>query len=109
MRGDADDNDWAADRLDDHESKLMWALWTPLLGRKPITRQQVEEVHELARSIHDRRMAATYVSPDSSAPTEMLPHNVVSVQDARQLVDAARARLAIERGVDTSRLGETRT
>jgi len=95
--GEHTDDTWAQKRLDDHEAKLMWALWTPLFGQGSLTQRQLEERRDLARHIHATRLRAAYVSFDDDGLAE--PSEVVDASQAEALVAFARSRLELERGV----------
>ena len=61
-------------RLDDHVFKLFWALWTPIFARGNVSKEEFEGLRGMARSMHDDRLAAIYVSPErpegGEAPAE---------------------------------------
>jgi AbiV family abortive infection protein len=50
-------------RLDDHVFKLFWALWTPGLVRGNVSKEEFEKLRAMARTMHEDRLAAMYVSP----------------------------------------------
>ena len=45
-------------RLDDHVFKLFWALWTPNFARGKVSKDDIESLRGMARSMHDDRLAA---------------------------------------------------
>jgi AbiV family abortive infection protein len=99
---EAGDTDWATKRLDDHEAKLLWALWTPAFGSGAITQQQIEQARELARLIHATRLQAAYVDTAPDADPDLVPSKVIDLDKARWLVGLARARLRLEGPADAS-------
>ena len=84
------DTDWATKRLDDHQAKLLWALWTPALGSGAITQQQIEQARELAQLIHATRLEAAYVDAAPEADPDLVPSKVIDFDKARWLVKLAR-------------------
>ena len=84
-------------RLDDHVFKLFWALWTPSFARGNVSKEEIESLRGMAKSIHDDRLAAMYVSPDLPESGELLQN--VSEERARAMIGLAEARL----GMETSR------
>jgi AbiV family abortive infection protein len=60
-------------RLDDHVFKLFWALWTPNFARGKVSKDEIESLRGMVRTMHDDRLAALYVSSDHtewSSPAE---------------------------------------
>src|ERR1700722_8035206 len=51
-------------RLDDHVFKLFWALWTPSFARGKVSKDEIESLRGMVRTMHDDRLAALYVSSD---------------------------------------------
>lgn len=49
---------------DDHEKKLFFAIWSPSFGREKFSKKQLQEKHELARNLHERRLHYLYVEPE---------------------------------------------
>lgn len=84
-------------RLDDHVFKLFWALWTPSFARGNVSKEEIESLRGMAKSIHDDRLAAMYVSPDLPESGKLLQN--VSEERARAMIGLAEARL----GMETSR------
>jgi AbiV family abortive infection protein len=100
-----DDPVFIDNRLDDHIFKLFWALWTPSFARGKVSKEEFESLSGMARSMHDDRLAALYVSPDCPAGGEALQK--VSEERARAIVELTEARLGMEasrdwQGIDLS-------
>ena|ERR1022692_118747 len=51
-----------SDWIDDHERKLFWAIWSPKLD-KEAPWQGIQQVMDIARHIHETRLATLYVDP----------------------------------------------
>jgi AbiV family abortive infection protein len=85
-------------RLDDHVFKLFWALWTPNFARGKVSKDDFESLRGMARSMHDDRLAALYVSPDHTGAGEALQN--VSEERARMMIGLAQARLSMESSRD---------
>jgi AbiV family abortive infection protein len=80
-------------RLDDHSFKLFWALWAPNLTRGNVSKDEFEKLRGMARTLHEERLDAMYVSFD---PTEATALREVSETRARAVLDLAEARLGME-------------
>jgi len=83
---------WLAKHSDDHQKKLFWAIWTPMLGNKVITGKDFEESKELSISIHNKRINAQYsdegnLTRDSVSPAEV--KNLIQLADARIKIEEA--------------------
>jgi AbiV family abortive infection protein len=85
-------------RLGDHVFKLFWALWTPNFARGSVSKEEFESLRGMAKSIHDDRLAAMYVSPDCSEGGEALRN--ISEERARTMIELAEARLGMESSRD---------
>jgi AbiV family abortive infection protein len=81
-------------RLDDHIFKLFWALWTPSFARGNVSREELENLHGLAKGMHSERLSALYVSPDPIEGSELLQN--ISEERARTMIRLAEARLGME-------------
>jgi hypothetical protein len=81
-------------RLDDHVFKLFWALWTPSFTRGNVSKEEFESLRGMAKSMHDDRLAAMYVSPDRPEGGELLL--TVNEERARTILGLAEARLGME-------------
>jgi AbiV family abortive infection protein len=85
-------------RVEDHIFKLFWALWTPSFARGRVEQKEFEGLRGLARSMHDERLAAMYVSPDTTETG--VPLQKVTTDRAQKIIDLAEARLDMERSRD---------
>ncbi|HEY8271434.1 MAG TPA: AbiV family abortive infection protein [Pseudobdellovibrionaceae bacterium] len=81
---------WLAKHEDDHQKKLFWAIWTPMLGNKVITGKDFVESKELASSIHNKRLRAQY--SDDGHSTQL----AVNPEEVRNLIQFTDARIKIE-------------
>jgi AbiV family abortive infection protein len=79
-----------ADWIEDHERKLFWALWLPRFGSRTMSVEEFRSFQEIARKIHDLRLATLYVSPETLGVE-------VTDRDVRSLIDLTAARLEMER------------
>ncbi|WP_341896065.1 AbiV family abortive infection protein [Ferrovibrio terrae] len=86
---------WADRKLDDHEWKLSWAIWTPAIGGGKTTPQALENARNLARTIHHRRQAGMYFEADGNSNFRE-PSEIVTKEHTEQLMDFVRARLVLE-------------
>jgi AbiV family abortive infection protein len=78
---------------DDHVRKLFWALWGPSFGKEQITAKQIESFSDLAQQIHETRKASLYYGGVETTP----PREVISDEEARNLVGVATARVEMAR------------
>ena len=85
-------------RLDDHIFKLFWALWTPNFARGKVSKDDIESLGGMARSMHNDRLAALYVLPDHTEKGEALQS--ISEERARTMTGLAEARLGMESSRD---------
>lgn len=83
---------WAAKHAEDHQKKLFWAIWTPMLGNQIITGKEMEEAKQLSISIHSKRIKSQY-SDEGNAPRE-----AVSSEEVHQLIEFTEARIRLEEG-----------
>lgn len=76
---------------EDHVKKLFWSLWTMFFGRDPELVKQFRDFQDSARTIHERRLAATYVNPNSATP--LLE---ISAVEANKIFELADFRTTVE-------------
>jgi len=81
---------WISKHSDDHQKKLFWAIWTPMLGNQVITGQAMEEAKELSISVHSKRIKAQYSDEGNSTL------NAVSAKEVRNLIEFTEARIGLE-------------
>jgi AbiV family abortive infection protein len=94
------DTAWIDKRLDDHVSKLMWAVWAPGLSGGKIDPNAFEEARQFAESTHARRIAGLYVDyaeDGTSAP----PREAVRLEHATSFLNFAKAALELEQAKGT--------
>jgi AbiV family abortive infection protein len=85
-------------RLDDHVFKLFWALWTPNFARGKVSKDEIESLRGMVRTMHDDRLAALYVSSDHTENGQVLQR--ISEERARTVIGLAEARLDMESSRD---------
>jgi AbiV family abortive infection protein len=79
------------DWLEDHERKLFWAIWLPVLDVNPDWRT-IPECMELAKEMHIKRLHSLYFHPSfPEAQRQITP------DETRRLIDLATVRLDMER------------
>ncbi len=79
------------DWLEDHERKLFWAVWLPLLDAKPDWRT-IPECMEFAKEMHIKRLHSLYFHPDFPDAQQK-----TTADDASKLIGLAEVRLDMER------------
>jgi AbiV family abortive infection protein len=80
-----------SDWIDDHERKLFWALWSPRID-KEAPWQGIQQATDLARQIHETRLATLYVDPkDLDARTR------ITSTELQALLNLTEAHLGMER------------
>ncbi len=82
--------------LDDHVKKLFWAIFTPFIEQKRVTKEDFESYRGFAKNIHERRLESLYTNPHRP----LLPENRVSDDEADSLAKFAESRLNLEKGYD---------
>jgi AbiV family abortive infection protein len=80
------------DWIDDHQRKLFWALYIPTFGKEQITVEQIYGFQDLARGIHEMRLATLYVNPSDPGAQES-----VSDDDLERLLSLTEARINMEK------------
>jgi AbiV family abortive infection protein len=79
------------DWIEDHERKLFWALWSPRFDKKNPW-QDIQKAMNLAKHIHEVRLATLYVDPaDPDARTGILH------EELENLIGLTEARLGMEK------------
>lgn len=96
---------WIDKRLDDHEAKLFWALWTPGFGRNAVSREEIENARGLARQIHANRLQGIYVSTQPGTDGLQMPGDLITEDQARNLLGLTSTRIEMEKTIDLSTAG----
>lgn len=99
------DSQSRAVKLDDHVSKLTWAIWYPKMLDGQIDPKKFEEAGEFARRLHAKRIDGLYVNHDQMVGDDLPPSRAVSVADVQIILEMAREGLRIEKSRDPSQLG----
>jgi len=84
---------WFDKQLDDHIKKLFWALWGPMLRRRP-DMKEIEALRGLASTIHENRLRGLYVP--STAVGFIAPRDAVSKESLDGLMNLVEARIGME-------------
>ena len=84
--------------VDDHVKKLFWAIFTPFVEQKRLTKEDFESYRGLAKDIHERRLESLYTNPQ----IPVLPKDRVAEEEADNLIRFAESRLILEKGYDIS-------
>ncbi|HEU0160982.1 MAG TPA: AbiV family abortive infection protein [Rhizomicrobium sp.] len=83
---------WPEKHAQDHVHKLFWCFFGPSFY-ETLTRKALEDMRQLARTIHDKRKGGLYVESDEDGVHE--PHDAITPDDAQALVSLAEARLSL--------------
>jgi AbiV family abortive infection protein len=94
--GDLSNSDTAPKKLDDHVWKLNWAIWSYAMGGGKLEAAELERSRELARSLHEERIAALYVDHTAEPANSMPPRRRISRKRATAVIALAKARIEIE-------------
>lgn len=89
------DESWFEKRLEDHEFKLFWALWAPLMNGKSVDPSTFESTRRFSEQIHARRLAGLYVDWGTGEQDAISPKSAVSLGQAKSLLDLAAANLEL--------------
>ena len=84
--------------VDDHVKKLFWAIFTPFVEQKRLTKDDIESNRGLAKDIHERRLESLYTNPQMP----LRPEDRIEEEEADNLVRLAESRLSLEKEYDIS-------
>ncbi len=87
-----DSSAWVEGHADDHEKKLFWALWSFRFTDPKALVRDLREHLDLAKVLHEKRLAALYVSLN---PKDPAPEAVVGADEATGLLGLTEARLRV--------------
>lgn len=87
---------------EDHVKKIFWALWSGTFGKDLICKEQIERYTGIANLIHSKRMQGLYVS--TNIPTSMNPKDLVSEEDANNLLKLVELTLGEKRNFELASL-----
>jgi AbiV family abortive infection protein len=82
---------WPSKHSQDHVQKLFWAFFGANFLLRQLTKESIEEMRTVARSIHARRLAGLYV--ESGAEGLALPNDAVSDEECDGLISLVGSRL----------------
>lgn len=81
------------DWIDDHERKLFWAIWSPRFDTQTPW-QGIQEAMNLAKQIHDMRLATLYVDPRDPEARTRIPdeqlNNLIGFTNLRLEMEKAK-------------------
>lgn len=89
---------WPVKHRQDHVQKLFWAFFGAAFGRQVLTREQLEEMRDLARFIHETRMVGLYAEDQDG--NVQVPRDAIPPAQAENLINIATARLGMARSID---------
>lgn len=84
---------WPKKHEQSHVKKLFWCFFGGQFLRGQLTKENLDGINELAQHIHDTRKLGLYV--DSTEDGLSIPSDNISEDDARKLIQLARARLRV--------------
>lgn len=79
--------------IDDHVKKLFWAIFTPFLEQKRLTKADFESYRGFAKDLHGRRLESLYTDPHEP----LLPQDRVEDEEADSVMKLAESRINIEK------------
>lgn len=79
--------------LDDHIKKIFWALWSELLSKNKITKEEIDQIKHLATNLHEKRLLYLYADPKTLTD----PKDKIGKDEAGNLIKLTRARLELEK------------
>lgn len=80
-------------QLQNHVDKLFWCFFAGTFGREKLTKEHLESTKQLARVLHEKRLAALYV--DRSKTDLNIPSEAVTREESDNLIKLAEARLGM--------------
>src|ERR1043165_4480245 len=78
--------------MENHVKKLFWGLWGPLFSPDIPVSQEITELQDFARTLHDQRLSAMYVDPRLGALEEQTQ---IGSERAAQLIKLVALRLEL--------------
>lgn len=82
--------------IDDHVKKLFWAIFSPFIEQKQLTKEFFESNKNFARDIHERRKESLYTNPQNP----ILPQDRMTEEEANSLVRLCETRIEMEKGIE---------
>lgn len=86
--------DRITNQLDDHVSKLVWAMWVPGSPVESMTPKRFREVQQFAVSAHFRRQSGLYVDFEDQGDAPA-PKDAIDVNHSKSVFEFAKALLEI--------------
>jgi AbiV family abortive infection protein len=77
--------------LDDHIKKIFWAIWGPTFMEEKITKQQLDDIKNIASKLHSRRLEVLYTEQSDSGKLS----EKITDEEAIKYLDFAKARLEL--------------
>jgi AbiV family abortive infection protein len=84
---------WMQKHTLEHQKKLFWCFFGPILFADEITKERLEGITELANRLHTERLSALYVG--YSGDDLNIPSETISAEYCAAVIDAAAAQLAL--------------
>ncbi len=88
-----DDSLYVDRQLQNHVDKLFWCFFSGSFGREKMTREHLDSTKDLARVLHEKRLAGLYV--DHTDSNLNVPAQAVSRDECDNLIRLAEARLGM--------------
>lgn len=77
----------------DHEKKLFWALCAGLfMSGRQVTRQELEEYSQMAKTLHDRRLETLYINPTNP----LLPVDKIEQKEVDLIISFVRVKIEMQ-------------
>jgi AbiV family abortive infection protein len=80
---------------DDHIKKIFWAFWGEIFGHEVITKDQIESLFGLAKSIHGKRLKGLYFDPTKEIPSS--PRDEITNDETMNLINIVTAKIEMTR------------
>jgi len=96
------EDDLVPPTFDEHIKKLFWGIWGVSFNKDTVSAKEIESCRGLARKLHERRLIAVYVNPNSDKP----PRDIISKKEADDIVKMVEARINLEENTKISKPSE---
>ena len=88
--------------IDDHVKKLFWAIFSPFIETKRLTKEDFEVNNRFAKDIHERRKESLYTNPYNP----LLPQDRMTEEEANNFVSLCDKRIEMEMSVEIADVPE---
>ena len=96
------DNTEITYRIDDHKKNIFWAIYSPFIENKRLTKEDFEISKRLAKDIHERRKESLYTNPYNP----LLPQDRMTEEESDNLVRLCDIRIEMSKSIEITDVPE---